>query len=364
MRTLAFGLLSLLAVPTAVEAQTSDQASADTRRWEVEWYGGLSLANPSSGGTTTLPAPGAPLTTSSPIFPSRQVPSWFFGDGAMLLNDVNAAFGLANRLSPLDAGFDSLRFESGGRAAFGIRVRHAMTPRVSIEVSVDAVPTAVRLPDGFIVAAESSRESFESAIGALLSSGPFSNVVVSATRATSEGSRRDLWAIAALNTHFKPRGLLVPYVTAGAGVAGVAGGTGNPPSVTLEGSYRFSILGEVPIDETDRLTIRLERDTTFVAVVGGGLRRKISERWGLRLDGRVFVGPGGDRLRLDATPASASAPPAGFIESFTHPSVQFSNHASTGRQSTLSAPPIQGFSVFESGLRTRILVTMGFFARF
>jgi hypothetical protein len=101
-------------------------------------------------------------------------------------------------------------------------------------------------------------------------------------------------------------------------------------------------------------------------VVGGGLRRKISERWGLRLDGRVFVGPGGDRLRLDATPSSASALPAGFIESFTHPwSVQFSNQASTGRQSTLSAPPIQGFSVFESdGLGTRVMVTMGLFARF
>jgi hypothetical protein len=354
--------LSLIAVQTAVEAQTSDQGGADTRRWEIEWYGGLSLASPPSGGTTTLPPPGAPLTTSSPIFPSRQVPSWFFGDGAMLLNDVNAAFGQPNRLSPLDAGFDSPEFDPGGRAAFGISVRRTMTPRVSIEFNVDAVSSAVRLPDGLIAAAESSRESFESAIAGLLSSGPFSDVALSATRATSEGSRRDLSATTALNIHFRPLGSLVPYVTAG---AGVVAGTGSAPSVTLEGHYRFSILDAVPIDETDRLTIRVERDTTFVAVAGGGVRRQVSERWGLRLDGRVFVGSGGDRLRLDATPASASATPAGFIESFTHPSVQFSNHASTGRQSTLSAPPLRGFPVFETGgLGARVLVTVGLFARF
>ena len=43
------------------------------------------------------------IATSSPLFPSRQVSSWLFGDGAALLNDVAAEFGLTERISPLDA---------------------------------------------------------------------------------------------------------------------------------------------------------------------------------------------------------------------------------------------------------------------
>ena len=50
-------------------------------------------------GSLTLPAAGAPIVTSSPIFPSRQVPSWIFGDGTTLLNGVNADFGIAARIT-------------------------------------------------------------------------------------------------------------------------------------------------------------------------------------------------------------------------------------------------------------------------
>jgi hypothetical protein len=352
----------LLLLPAMGEAQASGQAGPGSRRWEVEWYGGLSFANPPASGTATLPAPGAPLTTSSPIFPSRQVPSWFFGDGAQLLNDVNAAFGLSNRVSPLDAAFDAPGFDAAGRAAFGVRVRREMNAKLGIELSLDVAPSVRRPPDGLVDAAESSEESFEPAIGALLSSGPFSNVVISTTRAVNDASGQDLSATAALNIQFGRLGSFVPYVTAGGGVAASAG---DAPSVTLEGRYRFSILGIASVDETDRVTVRVERGSAFVAVVGGGVRRQLSGRWGLCVDGRLFVGPGRHRLLIDASPSSVSATPAGFIESFTHPSVQFSNHASTGRQSTLSAPPLQGFQVFESdGLATRGLVTVGLAVRF
>ena len=362
MRTFVFGLVALVALHANADAQPSGQAAGDSRRWEVEWYGGLSAPNPPSRGTTTLPAAGAPLPTSSPAFPSRQIPSWFFGDGALLLNDVNAAFGLSNRISPLDAGLEASAFDAGRRVALGIRARRAMSPAVSLELSVGAVPGAKRQSDALLAAADSSRESFEAAIRALLSSGPFSNVVVSATRETSDGSARELFATAALNIHFRRHGSFVPYVTAG---GGITTGAGTAPSITVEGTYRFDIGGVVPVDETDRVTIRVERDTTFVAVAGGGVRKQMSRRWGFRADGRVFVGSGGHSVRIDSAPSSVSAAPAGFVESFTHPSVQFSNHASTGRQSTLSAPALQGFSVFDSdGIGTRVLVTVGLVARF
>ena len=65
-------------------------------------------------GTRTLPPAGPPIVTSSPIFPSRAVPSWFFGDGASLLNAVNAEFDLAAQVTPLDPAFAPLDVAARG----------------------------------------------------------------------------------------------------------------------------------------------------------------------------------------------------------------------------------------------------------
>ena len=54
-------------------------ASAQERKWEVEGYGGVIAGQAVSAGSLTLPAPGAPIVTSNPTFPSRETPSWFFG---------------------------------------------------------------------------------------------------------------------------------------------------------------------------------------------------------------------------------------------------------------------------------------------
>src|SRR5580765_6878112 len=77
------------------------RASAQDPRWEVEAYGGIVAARTASGGSRALPSAGAPIVTSNPLFPSRQVSSWFFGDGANLLNDANQEFEKAGRITPL-----------------------------------------------------------------------------------------------------------------------------------------------------------------------------------------------------------------------------------------------------------------------
>jgi len=352
--------LWLLVHPHAAASQSTGGAGGP--RWEVEVYGGWTAANPPSSGRTALPAAGAPLATSNPIFPTRAVSSWFFGDGARLLNDVNAAFGLVPQIVALDAGFREPRFDSGGAGAIGVRVRRALRPRVWLELGIDTSAAPQSTPEGLAATAEISRQTFESAFRDLLTTGPFSNVAVAAARETTDGSSRDVAATAALNVHFARFASFEPYITAGGGVSTAMG---SAPSMTLEGRYRFSILGAIAIDETDRVAVRVERKLTPIAVVGGGVRRQLSERWGLRIDGRVFIGPGGERITIDAAPESAPGAPAAFIESFTHPSVQFSNDPSTGRRSTLSGPRIQGFEVFSSdGLGTRFLVTVGLAARF
>jgi hypothetical protein len=363
MATLALlgsGWRNLLPLIALCVCATAASAAAQEPRWEVEGYGGIVAARTAGEGTRSLPAAGAPIVTSSPIFPSREVPSWFFGDGATLLNGVNAEFGKAGRITPLDAAFAPL--DSRRVASVGIRVRRRLSDRLSAEIGLDAFTRPEDASSGLDTAVEAARDSFRTAFADLLATGPFSAVVIDATRtAATETRRRETAATLALNARFPPWGAVVPYLTVG---GGVLTGSGSLPAAALQGRCRFSIVGEVPIDETDRVSLRYTRGASFVAVLGAGLERDLSGRWGLRIDGRMLLGPDSTRLTIDATPSSVRSGPSGFVESFTNPAIQFSNDPSTGRRSTLSAPALQGFEVFSGGLQTRTLVTVGVFRRF
>src|SRR5687767_14797788 len=106
----------LCAFPASAAAQTiSPQVG-----WEIEGVGGLSIPRLPSGGEAALPPPGATITTTSVLFPSRSVPSWFFGDGAALLNGVNARFG-ATPIVPLDAALGAVGLNTSTGPAFGVR---------------------------------------------------------------------------------------------------------------------------------------------------------------------------------------------------------------------------------------------------
>jgi hypothetical protein len=335
-------------------------ASAQDPRWAIEGYGGVVAARTAGEGSLSLPAAGAPIVTSSPIFPSRQVPSWMFGDGALLLNGVNADFGIPGRISPLDAIFGPL--DSSRVAAAGVRVRRRLSGRLSLEIGVDAFLRPEDRSSGLAAAVDSTRDSFKAAFTGLFATGPFAAVAVDATgSATAEVRRRETAATLSLSARLARWGSWAPYATFG---GGVLAGSGSLPSASIDGRYRFSILNEVPIDETDRVSVRYARRAAFVAVLGGGLERDLSARWGLRVDVRMLLGPDTTRVLIDATPSSTRTGPAGFVESFTNPAVQFSNEPSTGRRSSLSAPALQDVEVFKGGLQTRTLVTLGIVRRF
>lgn len=335
-------------------------SAAQEPHWEIEGYGGMVAARTASAGSRTLPAPGPPLVTSNPTFPSHQIPSWFFGDGASVLNGANAELGATGRLTPLDAVFAPLGSARVGVA--GVRVSRRLSARMSAEISVDALTGSDDRVSDLAAAVDASRDSFKTAFTGLLRTGPFAGVVVDATgTSATEVRRRDTALTLALSARFAPWGSLVPYGTFG---GGVIAGRGSLPSASLEGRYRFSVLGEVPIDESDRVSLRYARRAALVAVLGGGLRRDLSARWGLRLDARVLMGPDTTRVLLDATPSATRSGPSGFVESFTNPAVQFSNDPSTGRRSTLSAPALQAFEVFSGGFQSRTLLTVAIARRF
>jgi hypothetical protein len=334
-------------------------AAAQEPRWEVEGYGGLVAVRTASEGRQTLPPAGAPLVTSNPLFPSREVASWFFGDGAALLNAVNEEFGGQSRVAALDPLFAGA---TGGRTgAGGVRLRRSMSATASLEFAVDFLGNTPVSPVDVPTVVEAARQSFGDTFTELLRSGPFTSVVVDTTADVSGSSQREIAVTAAYAADLGTLGPVTPYLTFG---GGIVTGLGAPPSAQLSGHYRFSVLGQVPVDESDRVTIAFDRPLTFTAVVGGGLRRDLSERWGLRVDVRAFIGPDPTRVRLTAEPSMQRGSPAGFVESFTNPSIQFSNDASLGRRSTLSAAALDGVTVFDGGMQTRTVISFGISRRF
>jgi hypothetical protein len=354
MKSAAAAFLCAWALAAPAAAQQGPQ-------WEVEAYGGLIAGQAASAGSRTLPAAGAAIATSSPIFPSREVPSWLFGDGASLLNGVNADFGLAGRITPLDAAFAPLA--APRTASFGVRVRRRISPQWAMELGVDSTASASVGAGTLDAAVESTRRSFETAFSDLLATGPFSSVLVRTTGAAARGDHRETAITFALNRRFGPPRRFAPYVTFG---GGIAIGSGAAPSASLVGDYRFLVLGQVPIGEDDAVVVRYASGSAFVIVAGGGVQRDFSDKWGLRIDARLLVGPDATRVTVDATPTfiRAAGAASGFVESFTNPAIQFSNDPSTGRVSSLSGSGLNGADVFQGGARARPQITAGITRRF
>jgi hypothetical protein len=356
--------LMLCAIATAAAAQTGATPSGPAAgpHWEVDLYGGLSLGRKSSGGSLVLPEPGAPIATSSPTFPSWRVPTWFLGDGAAFLNQVAEEFRVPGRITPLDTVLRASGLSDRGAIPFGARIRHPWRTRHAIEVGVDVLATNVGLSNALIDGVQAARTSFQTTFEELLATGPFTGPIVTTSSTLADGSSREIALTGALVIELAPFSGVVPFVVAGGGVLAQMG---TPPTVSVEGRYRFSIAGTIPlpVDETDRLTLRYSQRSVPVGVVGGGVRRDLSGRWSVRVDARVLISPNTTRVAIDADPLVATGTPSGFVESFTHPNLQFSNNPSTGRVSTLSGS-LSEFDAFKGGWQMRARVTFGISTKF
>lgn len=328
------------------------------RRWEIEVYGGAVVARAASDGKQTLPPAGEPIVTSSPLFPSREVPSWFFGDGTVLVNDVNQELLGTSAIAPLDPLF--ARAGGGSSGAVGARLRRAFSDRTTLEIGADFLGSTRVASSDLETTVEAARRSFAETFTELLRSGPFTSLAVDAVAGVTAAKRNEIAATLALNTDLGRLAGLIPYLTLGGGIITA---TGTQPTAELTGRYRFSILGQVPIDESDRVTVRFERPVAFTTILGAGVRRDVTEQWGLRFDARAFVGPDSTRIRVTADPSIARGAPGGFVESGTNPAIQFSNDPALGRRSSLDDAPLETV-VFEGGIRSRVMVTFGLSRRF
>jgi hypothetical protein len=349
-------------VPRPVLAQTtSGQSASQEPRWSIEAYGGLTFGRWSGGGGQTLPAAGAPIATSSPVFPSWSVPTWFLGDGASFLNNVAGEFGITNRLTPLDAALTTKAIGAAGQLLTGVRITRALQAPWEVEFAAEVAAQSAGISDDTLTSFDATAESFRATFTELFTTGPFTAPVVTAGAASAAGGARDVTLTVALRTPMAPLGGFDTYAIAGGGVVFPIG---DPAAVAIEGKYRFRIAGAVQIDETDSLTVQYRGRTTFVAVFGGGFERVVGGRLGVRIDARALAGPATTKVEVSSAPAIVTATPAGFIESFTYPNLQFSNNASTGRRSTLGSPGLDSVAVFSGGWSIRARATAGVFFRF
>jgi hypothetical protein len=90
----------------------------------------------SSAVADDVPPAGEAFNTVSTL-PTRRVVSWFFGDGAAVFNQANAALALPGRIAPIDSALMSRGTRRDSAADFGVRVSRHLTDRLAGEFSLD-----------------------------------------------------------------------------------------------------------------------------------------------------------------------------------------------------------------------------------
>ena len=323
-----------------------------------------------SGSTSGTPiasfAPGTPFTLASGQ-PSRAVSSWFFGDGALLLNQVLGQF-QANagtpfpRIASLDDALRSGGGKQGSGALFGLRLGRDLTDKLGIEFSVERGLAKMELSDELSDALQEASETFEQSFTALLSTAPQTNLSVNATVTTRDSSSAQTRLAGALKWTVYSGSRLQAYLSGG---GGIIMNSGDAPQAVLNGRYTFRFFGAFPMDESDRVVVTLnQKKNNPMGLVGAGFTFGLSSSSGLRADARLLLSSTKDTVTMTAAPGVVAGSPQQVLTTAANitPGIQFSTMA--GVRSTLSGPN-ENLTIFTgSGLSKQIAVSLGIFKRF
>lgn len=359
---LCAGALILAALPASSSAQSTSQPAS---RWSIEIYGGAASATEASGGTAgpAFPA-GTPFTTASGG-PSRIHSSWYFGDGAKLLDQVLGQFAIINgstfsRLVPLDPVLTSAATRRNSGATFGLRVSRHLSRRLTLEANVERSQGSQVLSDAAQTAFESTRDTFKTAFEGLLATAPVTALSVASTMTVSEGSASQTRVAAAARWTFVSGARTSAYATVGGGI--VMNG-GSDLQAVFNGSYSFRLFGAFPMSETDRAVVTVTGPSSAVlGLVGGGVTYDFSSRLGVRADVRVSLSPNSDVTTVSGSPSVGALTPTAVLPSVTSPGIQFSS--TTGVPSSLSGASTTYTTFTGSGLNRQVSFTVGIFRRF
>jgi len=349
-------------LPSMAAAQAGTSAPPSSAKWEIEFHVGALRSSDPSKGAGRLPAPDVTFNTIN-VRPTRRVPSWFFGDGALLLNQVNAALGLPEdaRIVPLDAVLTGAGVVARTRAGLGVRVNRRFGGRFSAEFAFDARPAPLALSgaarDGIAATAtsfEAAWQAFFARFGVLNGQGfSFSEV--------QEPRGWETMASAAAGFDLLAGAAVTPFV---AGGISVIFADDRVASAVLSGVYftRFPN-GLTSHSGQDTIQVRWTRGSqTTAAMVGGGVRGDITSAVGWRVDARALIAGNRSRVTVTALPSSSRIVPGSAFATGTTPGIQLSSI--DGVMSSLSGAGLRDFETFTgSGRTVSVTLAAGIFTR-
>ncbi len=357
------------ATPKPAAANSSEGPDPD-RHWEVEVHGGYMLAvNPTSG-TSNLPNPGLPFSTFIGVNDSRAISSWYFGDGALLYNQMVAdtqatLFPLVNSITPWDAVLRSsvVRRQDGGTV--GGRVSYDFNRRINAELNFDYNMGDLAFTRGALLNTQATSDSFVAAFTELISP-PFcgfcTGTVVTSTPTVINHQGAAFEFTGGVNVNWWTSGRFIPYVSVGIGVLHT---TGDVPAINLTGHYQTNV-GTL-ISETDSATLLTQVDAnTLTGYVGVGGKYYVTPHWGFRFDVRDHISANTISNLVSASPSVVTVTPGTcFTQTFPAHRVEFCNDPTLGFKTSLSGPAISNFHSFSgSGALHQVSVTAGLFFRF
>ena len=347
------------ASPNAAASQ-SPPTPPRPSRWRLTFRGGGLLPGGASGGVGALPAPGIPINFVG--FGTHAVPSWFFGDGASILNTAMAPVGHA--LTPIDSVLTSPSISRQRGGAFGIAVTRSLSPRYSLEFALDGSATAPSLTPAARSTLEASRASFVDAFTTFFAmrQGAVTSPTTSATLNVTQGGRWEWTFTGAVDVTLHRTARSEWHAIAGLGIVADPGGSAG---ATLLGHYTFVATPVLPAyDETDAVTISSRRQTRPVVLFGGGWSHDLSRRWGVAADARVTLSGVGETTSVATNPKRVLQPSGqGLILIFTQsPAIVFSNVGNPASSLATTLSPTTSFVA--TGVQLRAELTAGLFLRF
>ena len=354
-----------LAVLGLLPATAAAQNAARSSKWTIEFYGGASATSASSSGSAQDGfGVGEPFAMESGPT-TRSVPSWFYGDGALLLNQTLTEFSNITgatfpRITPLDASLQASAGRRGSGGLFGIRVSRALSDKLSLEFSFERGLAGLELTDDIKDALREASNSFKAAFQALLATAPTGNPNVSSILTLRDGSGGQTRVAGAARWTVFTGKRLEGYVTGGGGVS-LNGDEG--PSAVLNGRYGFAYFNLFPFDETDRIVVSVSQPKhSLIGLVGGGVTYDLSSRIGVRADVRVLLNSTKEVTRLGSAPDRAITNQISVMSTVTSPGLQFST--TPGIRSSLSGEN-ESITLFRaSGFSRQFAMTVGIFKRF
>jgi hypothetical protein len=357
------GFFLVLVVATATHAFAG-------QGWEIEAHGGVLMSSNPTNGTAALPpaGPDIPINAALPNSITRRVPSWYFGDGAAILNQIVGVRSPV-KIAPLDPMLESRIVERQSASSFGVRVDVSMTSRFGVEFALDEAQGELTLRSSAKDVVNTSQASFPAMWNLLLSQPSGGSQVVTSDTTLDNKRGRQLVTSGALLINLVSSATFTPYVAVGAGYIAARDGA---PSMTMAGNYDFTfapvLVAPIPplhINETDTVKIQAVAQNSMTWVFGGGVKYALGDHWGVRADLRDHVNRDVVRTTVTTNPASVASGSSGtltFALSQNAPLLIFSSSPLALSTLSTALPEFRTFS--GSGFVNQVNTSAGVFWRF